>query len=67
MRAMVEEGAHPRHVPANTLRAIQTRTPTGHLETRFYGRPSAWMDRFAGRSRNYVTALNLRAPQFAAT
>src|SRR5262249_30432941 len=54
MRAMEQEGRSPRFVPTNTLRAIQQRLPSGHLETRFHGSPSAWMNTFAGRSRSFV-------------
>jgi len=60
MAAMIEEGKHPRFVPANRLRAIQQRLPSGHLETLFHGSPSAWMNTFAGRSRSYVKAINLK-------
>lgn len=48
----------PANVPSGTLRAITTRTPTGHIETRFMGSPSAWMNRHAP-NRRFVTAINL--------
>jgi hypothetical protein len=49
--------ANPANVPQGTLRAITTRTPTGHLETRFMGSPSAWMNRHAP-NRRFVTAID---------
>jgi 8-oxo-dGTP pyrophosphatase MutT (NUDIX family) len=48
----------PASVPVGTLRAVQTRTPTGHLETRFMGSPSVWLNRGAP-NRRYVKAINL--------
>jgi len=52
----------PASVPVGTLRAVTQRTPTGHIETRFMGSPSAWLNRHAGNSRAFVTALNLKPP-----
>lgn len=50
--------SNPSSVPSGKLRAITTRTPTGHIETRFMGTPSAWMNRHAPNKR-FVTAINL--------
>jgi mutator protein MutT len=52
----------PASVPVGTLRAVTMRTPTGHIETKFMGSPSAWLNRHAGNSRAFVTALNLKSP-----
>jgi hypothetical protein len=51
--------SNPVNVPEGTLRAISTRSPTGHLETRFMGAPSAWMNRHAP-NRRFVTQINLK-------
>lgn len=51
--------SNPVNVPAGTLRPIQTRSAAGHLETRFMGSPSAWMNRHAP-NRRFVTAINLK-------
>jgi hypothetical protein len=49
----------PASVPVGTLRAIQTRRDSGHLETRFMGSPASWMNRHAPNKR-FVTAINLK-------
>jgi 8-oxo-dGTP pyrophosphatase MutT (NUDIX family) len=49
----------PASVPVGTLRPVTTRSPTGHIETRFMGSPSTWLNRFAPNKR-YVTAINLK-------
>jgi hypothetical protein len=51
--------SNPVNVPLGTLRAITTRRDTGHLETKFMGSPSAWMNRHAPNKR-FVTAINLK-------
>jgi 8-oxo-dGTP pyrophosphatase MutT (NUDIX family) len=49
----------PASVPAGTLRPITTRLSTGHIETKFMGSPSVWLNRHAG-NRRYVEAINLK-------
>ena len=51
--------SNPSTVPNGTLREITTRSPTGHLETRFMGSPSSWMNRHAP-NRRFVTQINLK-------
>lgn len=46
-----------RGVEDGGLRMVKGETASGHRETKFYGRPSAWMGRFAGAKR-YVKRLN---------
>lgn len=47
----------PSDVPDGGLRMVRSKTASGHNETKFYGRPIAWMSRFSG-SRRYATAIN---------
>lgn len=54
-----DAASSPASVPEGTLRAVTHRTPTGHIETRFMGSPSAWMNRHAP-NRRFVTAINLK-------
>lgn len=54
-----DAASNPANVPAGQLRAITTRTPTGHIETKFMGSPAAWMNRHAPNKR-FVTAINLK-------
>lgn len=54
-----DAASNPANVPNGTLRAITTRTPTGHIETKFMGSPAAWMNRHAPNKR-FVTAINLK-------
>jgi len=46
----------PGDLPDGGLRMVRGKTPSGHTETKFYGRPSSWMSRFSG-SRRYATSI----------
>lgn len=56
-KAAMDAAKNPASVPVGELRAVTTRRPTGHLETRFYGSPGAWMARH-GPNRRFVTAID---------
>lgn len=47
----------PDTVEGDTLRMVARTLPSGHRENRFVGRPSAWMNRFAG-NRTYVNSIS---------
>jgi hypothetical protein len=47
----------PASVADDDLRMIERRMPSGHMERRFAGRPSAWMSQFSG-SKNFVKKVN---------
>ena len=57
--AAADAAANPASVPEGMLREITTRTRTGHLETKFMGSPSAWMNRHAPM-RTYCTSINMK-------
>lgn len=50
----------PGGVEDGGLRMVTGTTPSGHREAKFYGRPKAWMNRFAGsgRAARITTPLN---------
>lgn len=57
--AAKDAASNPANVPEGTLRAISTRLPSGHLETKFMGTPAAWMNEHAP-NRRFVTNINLK-------
>jgi hypothetical protein len=56
----IAASSSPDSVPRGQLRMIVKRLPSGHIENTFIGEPAAWMDRFAGGSRRYVTRINTK-------